>query len=218
MSCNNYLACYSSYYSCPNPCSTSYYNKNCCNSCQPARSPCVVTCPAPCPAPCPPVTCPAVSYITFAPTATLIPTGTVGVAPTPIPAGATTIPAGTVTPITGFTGVPTTNIGGVTLNTTNGQFTVPIAGRYIISAYVGFSANPVGTREVYIYRIDATTGIISLLASDSRNATVVGTTNATVTTTADLSAGDRIFFAVAQNSGTTLTSTSDSRFAITRLC
>jgi len=146
----------------------------------------------------------------------------VGVPPTPIPVGSTTIPAGTVTVITGFTGTPTTNIGGITVNAGTGQFTVPIAGRYTISAFVTFDAptgfGSVGTREVYIYKIDATTSIISLFASDSRNAVATGQTSVTVSTIADLKAGDRIFFAAAQNSGTTITTTTNNRFVISRTC
>jgi len=214
MSGNSYL----SYYSYCNPCKQNYcqiqYNP-CQIQCNPCQSQCV---PSPCPIYPPISPCPAVTYITSSSTITSIPTGTVGVAPTPIPIGSTTIPVNTVTSITGLTGVPTINIGGITVNATTGQLTVPIAGRYDISAYVSFMANAIGTREIYIYKVDVTTGIISLLASDSRNATIVGSTNATISTTAQLNSGDRIFYAVTQNSGTVIITTTDSRFTITRLC
>jgi len=243
MSCNNFLASYSSYFgypgtwnnnkncygsrkSCCDPCKPKCCNKiKCCNPCQPICStctsfpqcnnicqpqcnnicqpqcnnicqpqcnPCVITCP-PCPAPCP-----TTSFITGIPTPT-------------------TLVTGSPTTIIVF-GVPTTNIGGIVLNPINGQFTVPTAGRYVISGYIGFSANPTGTREVSIFRIDATTNITSLLASDTRNATSIGPTNVTVTTTADLNAGDRIYFVATQNSGATLSTTTDSRISIVRLC
>ncbi len=241
MSCNNYVS-YASCYGYPTSYAcysrTNYCAPQCnpcpqvviacpppCNPCNPCPSPCN-PCPSPCNPcnpcnPCPPCNpcspCATIAYITNAQTQTTIPTGTVGVAPTPIPAGSTVIPAGTVTPLTGFTGNPSTNCGGITVNPSNGQFTIPCAGRYTLSIFVGFSANAVGTREVYIYRIDASTGVISLLVSDSRNATSVGPTNVTISTSVDLNANDRIFFAVTQNSGSTLTTT-ETRAAIVRLC
>lgn len=217
MSCNN---CNSSYYSpygwcntsdeCGSTCSNQY------NQCNQTQCQCR---PAACYAqPCyrPPV--PAiVSYATLAATTTAIPTSTPGSAPVPIPVGSTTYPPTTVTPITGFSGIPITNVGGIVVNSVTGQFTVPIAGRYIVSASIGITANNTGTREVYIYKIDALTNVISLLAYDSRNATVVGPTNISITAVADLCAGDRIFFAATQNSGSPLTTTSDSRYTITRI-
>ena len=238
--CNYYQgSCYPYNYGCY-PCYPSY--NQCYNYCQPVCNPCAPQCnpcPAPCnpcanpcanpvsstcalcPTPCP-APCPAVTYITTAPIGTAIPSGVVGGTPVLIPVGSTTIPAGTVTPITGFSGTPTTNIGGITVNAGTGQFTVPIAGRYFISGTVTFDApvgfGAIGTRQVYIYKVDAVTGVISLLASDSRNAVVTGPTTITVSTAADLNANDRIFFAATQNSGTTITTTTNNRFVITRLC
>ncbi|AZL89950.1 hypothetical protein QKC54_gp0214 [Megavirus baoshan] len=218
MSCYNYCGypasyCYPSYNTCQISCIP--YPPVCQPICQPVCQPACL--PAPCPVPCPPAPI-VVEYSTTAPTATTIPSGTVGVAPTPIPAGSTVIPAGTVTVISGYSAVPTKNVGGITLNTTTNQFTLPLAGRYLISSYIGISANSVGTRESYIYRVNGTTGVISLITSDSRNATAVGPTYITLTTEDRFNAGDRIFFAVTQNSGSVLTTTADNRFTITRLC
>jgi len=219
MSSNNALSCYSSYYGCPavycNPCSSHYTN-----FCQPICNPCQPICninPSlcnPCPQPCPPQPCLNVTYITTAPTATTVPTGG-----TPIPVGSTTVPAGTVTVITGFSGIPSTNVGGISVS--NGQFTIPSAGRYFISGTVCFVANATGSRTLYIYRIDATTGLISQLAANTVpaiSATVPTCVNAS--TAADLNAGDRLFFAVTQTSGANLdtTTTAENRFVITRLC
>lgn len=207
------MSCYNnSYYGC-NPYYSRYYNSYCQpqNCCQPFSY-----YPPPCPTP--PV-CTQVAYIIGAPTPTTIPSNTVGTAPTLIPVGSTTIPAGTVNPIIGYTAVPTTNIGGVTVNTTNGQFTIPAAGRYIITGYFGFSSNAVGSRELYVYKIDGTTGVISLLALDSRNAvTTTGEpTNITITTAWSFNASDRVFFAATQNSGSSLTTTTDSQVSIVRI-
>jgi len=156
--------------------------------------------------PCPPPIIPIVTYITTAITGTAIPTGGI-----PIPPGSTTVPAGTVTVIGGFSTVPNTNTGGIVLNTATSQFTIPIPGRYIISGEISFPGTltiPVpimNTRAFYIYRVDVTTGIINLLASDSREAaTGTAPTNITLTTIAELNAGDRIFFAATQNSGATI--------------
>ena len=214
-SCNSYCGQYNSWplqtdgwynnYSCQNinPCCNQY---NACNTC----IPCIPYNPC-----CPPTPV-IVTYSTIAGTTTTVPSGTVGVPPTPIPAGSTTIPAGTVTVITGF-GAPLTNVGGITVNSSTGQFTVPVAGRYLINANVIFEANAVGTRELYIYKVNATTGVISLVSSTSQNATAVGTTNLAISAVADLGAGDRIFFAVTQNSGVPLTTSANSTFSITRI-
>ncbi|AYV85518.1 MAG: hypothetical protein Satyrvirus21_2 [Satyrvirus sp.] len=148
-----------------------------------------------------------VTYITAAPTPTTVPTNG-----TPIPAG-----TGTVTTIIGFTSAPITNIGGITLNVSNGQFTIPATGSYFISGSFNYSANPTGVRQIYIYKIDATNNFIILLASDNRPATTVGQTTSAVATTAELNAGDRIFFATTQNSGAVLQTVGEnSRFFISR--
>lgn len=255
---SNYLSYYSSYYGYP----SNYYSKNCytsckcacktkccnpcypacnpcpqpCNPCQPVYNycqpcpaPCPAPCPTPCPAPCPPCPprCPDITYVTGpSTTGIVIPTGG-----TPIPVGSTIVPAGSVTVITTFAAAPTTNVGGIAVN--NGQFIIPIAGRYDISGTVCLdvpanSVIPAGsTFTLYIYKVDVTTGVITLLAANTAPFTGAGTTPTVITTscsnaatTADLAAGDRVFFAVTQNTGlaTVTTSTTAGRFAITRLC
>ena len=183
-----------------------HYDRNCCNPCgQPVRY-------GPCQPVCQPINpCPTVSYITTIPTGTTIASGAAA-------------PTGTVTPIIGYSPTPSTNLGNITLNATNGQFTIPISGRYIISAFIGFveTATTIigGTRQVYIYKVDGTTSSLTLLAEDSRNAVTTGNTYASIATTADLNAGDRIFIAATQNNTAAIavTTTTDGRLAITRLC
>lgn len=110
----------------------------------------------------------------------------------------------------------------IMLNTTNGQFMVPITGRYLITGFIGFietvSSSGVGTRQFYIYKVDATTTAITLLSEDSRNAVVNGNTYISITTIADLNVNDKIYFAASQNSLVDLSTTTNSRFAINRLC
>jgi hypothetical protein len=142
---------------------------------------------------------------------------------TTIPAGTTTVPAGTVTVITGYTGTPTTNIGGITQN--NGFFTVPVNGRYVISANVCFSSvttvTSTDSRVLYIYRVDAITGLVTLLAVDSRTPIAGSPTCINLATDADLAAGDRIFVAATQTNATGAsvdTVAGTGRIAITRVC
>jgi hypothetical protein len=241
MSCNNYLSYYGSYYGYPGTYNgTTYSNKNCYNSCKSqcsckikcepvCQQSCVVACPSPyvvaCPPACPPtVTCPTVSYITNIATATpvfsggtSIPVGTI------IPAGTTTVPAGTVTVINGYTGSPSSNVGGILAN--NGFFTIPISGRYVISANICFAsvASVVSTdiRELYIYKVDALTNVVSQIAVDSRTPIAGSQTCINVATVADLLAGDRIFIAARQTNtaGVTIdTVATTGRLAITRVC
>jgi hypothetical protein len=211
MSCNNFPFNY--YYNrnqCHNPCQQSQCHNPCQQQLQQLQchDPCrqQIQCPNPC------NPCPAVSYITTIPT------------PTPnIPSGLPA-PTGTVTPIIGFSPTPSTNIGGITLNGTNGQFTIPVTGRYVITAFVGFVETPTtvagGTRQLYIYKVDGTTGALTLLAEDSRNAVITGNTYISIATTADLNPGDRVFIAATQSNtaGTPINTTTDGRFTITRLC
>lgn len=111
----------------------------------------------------------------------------------------------------------------IILNTATGQFIVPSVGRYLITGFIGFAeagtgGAGVGTRQFYIYKIDGTTGTITLLAEDSRNAVTSGNTYISLSTVADLNANDRIYFAVGQNSLVALSTTIDGRFTINRLC
>jgi len=164
----------------------------------------------PSPTPCPP--CPTVTYITTTTTGTLVPTGG-----TAIPPGSTVVPAGTVTVINGFTTTPATNIGGV--NLVNGQFIVPICGRYFVSGSVCFTATAAGNVTLYIYKVDAITGVITLLAANTVPAAAGVPSCVNAATAADLNPNDRVFFALTQTTGAPLTTTTtDSRFVITRIC
>jgi hypothetical protein len=146
--------------------------------------------------------------------ATNIPTGTVGVAATPIPALSTTIPVGTVTPITGYT-IGTND--GYIINTVSGQISAPFRANYLITGFIGFSANAVGDRQIYIYKQDGSTGQITLLSESSQNAVATGPTLFSISTKAFLNKGDNIFFAATQNSGVALSTTTDSRVTISKL-
>jgi hypothetical protein len=175
-----------------NPCYTTCYT-----ACQPA---CTQVCPAPCPAP----QCPPVSYITNAATPTNIPSGgTVIPVGTTIGTGITTVPAGTVTVINGYTGAPSTNSGGVIAN--NGFFTIPVAGRYQVSADVCFDtvATTLASdlREVTIYKVDNATGLVTLQAIDSRVPIATVPTCVNIATTVDFAANDRVFIAARQTNG-----------------
>jgi hypothetical protein len=114
-----------------------------------------------------------------------------------IPSGTTLVPAGTVTVINGYTGAPTTNIGGITAN--NGFFTVPVAGRYNVSADVCFdtvaSTLTTDIREVTLYKVETTTALVTLQAIDSRLPIAASPTCVNIATTIDLAVGDRIFVA-----------------------
>ena len=123
MSCNNnYLSNYSSYYN-------NHCKSNNCQQCQPlyypqqqCQQPCIIPCPQPI------QNCPQVTFISNIATSTTVVAGGVAIpVGTVIGAGVTTVPVGTVTVITGFTGSPTSNMGGIISN--NGFFTAPIAGR-----------------------------------------------------------------------------------------
>ena len=203
------------YYNRPyNPCYTSPLNPpGCVNPCPP------VNVPPPNPL------CPNITVITSAITPFNIPSAPAGTAAVPVPIGATSIPNNsTITPInTQNLFNPEVNFGGISYTPVNGQFTVPVAGRYLVSATFSFaSLETGGIRDVYIYKVDAVTRVISLLAGDSRNAVAVGTTRVTITTVANLNVTDSIFFAAAQNSGSGLNifpiGDPTNRFIITRLC
>lgn len=164
---------------------------------------------------CPPV-CPNITYTTASST-TMVNNVVNGTTPLiPFPTGSTSIPV-TSSPIINFLSTPTSNVGGITLNISNGQFTVPIAGRYLISGTVGFVLNATGSRELDIYKFDPITNVFTLLASDSRPANADSPTYITLTTFAELNINDKILFVASQNSGVTLTLTTDGRFIITRL-
>jgi len=166
----------------------------------------------------------------------IVPTGG-----TPIPPGSGIVPANTVTVITNYILTPPTNIGNITLDNTTGRFTIPVAGCYFLSGTLCFTINIMPT--MFIYRVNVTTNIIEFLACSNNTNNVflnpntntsantafltltpltgagtIGQTCATVATNACLNAGDQIFFAVIQSSGTISTSTASNRFIINKLC
>lgn len=209
---------------CETPCQTvqyvsypNYCQQPCAQTCQ--QYVCAPACPAPCPTPCPNIT-----YITYIATATTIPSGGTSIpVGTIIPAGTTTVPTGTVTVINGYTGVPTTNDGGVIAN--NGFFTIPIAGRYIITGNNCFatpaSVSATDFRELYIYTVNAVTGLVTVLADDSRTVISGSPTCINVAADANFGAGDRVFLAARQSTSTGATIdtvAATGRLAIVRIC
>lgn len=208
MSTNNYLSYYNSYYGYP---STSG-----CNPCQTTT----------CMTPCQPITntCPNITYINGIASATTIISGG---APIPVGTviipGTTTVPAGTVTVINGYTGSPTTNSGCIIQN--NGFFTVPTAGQYIITANVCFATStvvaPTDSRVLYIYRVNAVTGLVTLMAIDSRLPVMGLPTCINLTTTDNFNSNDRIFVASTQLSSTgesVSTIAGTGKISIARVC
>ena len=127
---------------------------------------------------------------------------------------------GTVTVITGFPGIPTVNLGNIG-SSPNGTFTIPISGIYMITASANFtnvsSTIPTTTPTItmYIYRINLT-NLITQIGTIMQNATVISSTiiNVSNTITAELCAGDKIFFAV-NTTTSSYTVGTDSRFVIT---
>lgn len=216
-----YLSPYLNYYNCYstncNPCNKKYTScvtqcSPCVSACTPCGTPCVTSsylapcaqqCVEACPVPCP-VPCTVVAYYTDIASSTAIisggsaiPTGTT------IPSGSTTIPANTVTVITGYTGIPTTNTGGVIPN--NGFFTIPVSGKYAITATICFAtvATTLTTdlREVYIYKVDATTSLVTKSANDSRVPIAGSNTCVNVSAYDNFNVGDRVFIAARQING-----------------
>lgn len=158
-----------------------------------------------------------VSYVTTLIRILTVPSSTVGVAPVDIPPNSTIVPPGTVTVINSFSTTPINNNGGIIPNYLTGFFTIPVSGRYNIAAYLSFSANPNGIRNAFIYRQSAANSTINVMAKDSRNAVSVGTTNIAIGTNIDFNAGDKVFFAVSQNSGSTLNINIDGRLTLVRI-
>lgn len=122
----------------------------------------------------------------------------------------------------------TTQVGNCNITTTpatpvcttpfaNGQFRILLAGKYFISATESFASNGLGgIITLYIYKIDIT-GIIILLAANTSSVSVNSTTYNNVSTIAHLNSGDRIFFAITQQTGSSISTISDNRFVITRI-
>lgn len=115
---------------------------------------------------------------------------------------------------------PINNSNIITLS--NGQFTIPISGQYLITTYIGFddSTTDNGTRQLYIYKINESSGVTTLVSSNNRNATTGYNTYISIATVVDITANDKIYFAISQvnSTTTTLSTMPDARFEINRLC
>ena len=207
-----------------NPCLESRCKKLCrCEcKCRLYKSPCPPKCQRKCCRKYPKIDCSNVSYITNIATASTVFSGGSSIpAGTIIPPGFFTVPANTVTVINGYT-FPSTNEGCIILN--NGFFTLPCSGKYIITANVCFSAVdstiPSDVRVVTIYRVDAITGLVTILGTDSRSPIVGSSTCINISTNAELCNYDRIFVAVRQTNegGVPINTVAGSgRIAITKL-
>lgn len=162
-----------------------------------------------------------VALVTGIETSVVVPSGN-----TPIPENTiilpntTVVPANTVTVLSGYTSPATTNMGGIL--STNGFFTIPVSGRYSISAFITFelvqSSASTDMRALYIYRVNRA-GLVTVIGVDSRFPVSGSTTSINVATLAELCAGDRIFLAVLQTSGSVPISTvaNGGRLAITKI-
>lgn len=171
-----------------------------------------------------PSLCQKVTYINSIDTSTAIVSGGV-----PIPIGTviiygtTTIPSNTVTVITGYTGIPTNNSDFITVN--KGFFSFKEKGRYLIETFNCFgTASTVAStdyRAMYIYRVNYITGLITLLAVDSRTPILNLPTCINLFTDINLDAGDQIFVAATQltSTGETISTIAKiGRIAITKIC
>lgn len=184
--------------SCCDPCRSTkrtiyYYTPNSCN-------PCCTPSTCPCPVPVPTPTSSVVYITNVATPTTVISGGTALPIGTTIPAGNTTVPAGTVTVINGYTGAPTTNIGGIISN--NGFFTIPVSGTYNINANVTFAV-PLSVaagdfREVYIYKVSNATTLVTAIADQTAYPISGSTTSINVSANEEFLAGDRFFIAARQ--------------------
>jgi len=221
MSSNNYWSPYNSYFqSTESNCGQNNCNENNCgqnNTCWPNT--CYQPC-APCPKICAP--CPSVTYISTTGTITTVLPGNEIPAGTTILPNSTSVPANTVTVITGYQGTPSTYVGCISLN--NGFFTIPVTGLYTLSITGCFAApaNAVTTgdyRRLFIYKVDSSTNLVTLLATDNRYPITGSPTCITLTTLGEFKCNDRLFFAATQlTSGATSSELSvGSRVVINRL-
>ncbi|MEM3062951.1 MAG: hypothetical protein QW303_05345 [Nitrososphaerota archaeon] len=205
---------------CSNNCCGKCFNlcEPTCNFCEPLFSPCSSIC-NPWITFCPTNPCPNVAFITSSTNQFSVNSGT----PNPFQIGSTSLPSN-IHPINSpsFALNPEVNVGGISYDTTSGRFTIPLSGNYLLSASFSIvnTATTSGNLYVYIVRIKANSGIVDQLAADIRP--IDATARVTLTTVAYLNVGDRILFAVAQNTGNALnifpTSDPSNRFAIVRIC
>ncbi|MEM0353956.1 MAG: hypothetical protein QXW79_00105 [Thermoplasmata archaeon] len=204
-------------------------SNNCCgkcfNSCEPSYNfcetlinPCSSIC-NPCITYCSSNPCPNVAFITSSGIQIPINSGTPG----NFLIGSTSLPSN-VQPINSpsFTLNPEVNVGGILYDATTGRFSIPLSGIYSLSTSFSIaSTTGSGNLYAYIVRIRPT-GTMDQLAADTRPIASNTAVRVTLTTTAHLNVGDKILFAVAQNTGSVLnifpTSDPFNRFAIVRFC
>lgn len=202
----SYDSCYKKKnYKTYDPCSSVCYQPVYLYPSSSASTSCCPTSPYPCaptsPYPCAP-TSTAIEYVTGA-------------------AASQAIATGVLTTLTGFSNAPIVNFGNITYNSVTGQYTVPVTGRYLLSAFVTFLPTlPVGTTTLFLYRIDAT-NVPTVIAAQTAPNSITGT-RITLTTYANLNAGDRLYLAAIQDSGAPATvfplTDPTSRFSILRIC
>ena len=90
-------------------------------------------------------------------------------------------------------------IGNITYNAVNGEFSVPKSGFYALSAFITWDTNGFGSREISFYKVSGLS-TASILAADTRLANTALPTSTTLSTEVWLTACDRIFLSVWQNS------------------
>lgn len=197
------------YYNSCNPCNTNSSNIICCNPCNPPTTP-------------PPNPCPTIFYSASTGVPISVPSGGMDIPPgTIIPTGSTVVPAGTVTLINVYNNLISLQ-GNIIVS--NGFFTVPCRGQYLITATASFDpavANITSDyRNLYIYKVNNTNGLVTLVAETSAAVVTSTPTIVNLSFIADLSAHDRIFIAVRQTNGGTvpINLNGNSRVAIKRLC
>ncbi len=100
-------------------------------------------------------------------------------------------------------------------NTTNNtRLTIPLAGRYLVSARLSFNINATGGRSIYLHRNGAFYSITDHRAGAN------GRTTIQLVEIMDLAAGEYLEVAGSQDSGATLTTspTNGDYFSAVRLC
>lgn len=161
-----------------------------------------------------------ITWVTDIALPTIVPSGGSPIPLTEIiPPTSTSIPPNSVTIISGFCGSPT-KLGAITLS--NGFFTLPLSGPYMISGNVTFvqvsSTSTSDLREIYLYYVEHKTGMITLLAVSNVRPVAGSQTSLSVATTAYLNERGRIFMAVRQTNvlGQTLSTVPGAgRFSVT---
>ena len=192
---------------------------SCCQPCYPPNNYCHTQLPPQCPEKCPENL--SVAYVTNIAGSTTVPSGGSFIPDnTIIVPGSTSVPSGTVTVITGYTGTPSTNVGGIV--NTNGFLSIPVKGKYTIIANICFGGLSGSTssdeRIIEIYKVNGQTGLVSRLAIDSRPPVISSqATCINVSASDDFKAADRVFISARQtssNSASVLTIANTGRLSI----